>query len=200
MGSQRIKHLAQPSDEKIINLEEPTLSDDKGTKELSQHWRCKIILINGTRTMTENLNINNEKIINLADPTSNQDASRKKYVNTVTNNINMTNHYMKNFRSPIYSFDAANKAYVDPTTSSASDPSITKDLNMKDNKITHLKGPISNQDGTTKFYVDTGYAKTFSIDGTRAMTGNLNVNNKKIITLGFHQMGQMQAIKGMLTW
>lgn len=124
MGSQRIKHLAQPSDEKIINLEEPTLSDDKGTKELSQHWRCKIILINGTRTMTENLNINNEKIINLADPTSNQDASRKKYVNTVTNNINMTNHYMKNFRSPIYSFDAANKAYVDPKTSSASDPSI----------------------------------------------------------------------------
>ena len=37
MGSQRIKHLAQPSDEKIINLEEPTLSDDKGTKEVSRH-------------------------------------------------------------------------------------------------------------------------------------------------------------------
>ena len=58
---------------------------------------------------------------------------------------------------------------------------MTEVLNKASNNETPI--PISNQDAKTKAYVDTGDAKSFFIDGTRAMTGNLNLNNNKIINL-----------------
>ena len=63
------------------------------------------------------------------------------------------------------------------------------DLNVGNNKIVGLATPVSNTDAATKKYVDDNSGGSPDLsdylekDGTVAMTGNLNLNNNKIVNL-----------------
>lgn len=111
-------------------------------------------------TMSGNLDMNNNRIYNLPQPNGDQEPTPKKWV-----------------------FDN----FLNKSTGVMAGP-----LNMSNNKITNLAQPTNNNDVTNKTYVDTKLStKVNSItltnylkkDGTVAMTGNLNLNNNKIINI-----------------
>ena len=66
---------------------------------------------------------------------------------------------------------------------------MTGNLNVDNNKIVGLATPTSNTDAATKKYVDDNAGGSPNLsdylekDGTVAMTGNLNLNNHKIVNL-----------------
>ena len=67
---------------------------------------------------------------------------------------------------------------------------MSYNLNMNNKKINHLAPPTSLNDATNKKYVDdtlllnnVAMSNYLKKDGTVAMTGNLNLNNNKIVGL-----------------
>ena len=110
--------------------------------------------------LSGNLNLNNNRIYNIPDPDGDKQPTPKKWI--VDN-------------------------YLNKSTGVMAGP-----LNMSNNKITHLATPTDNNDAANKTYVHTKLAtKVNSVtwnncvkkDGTVAMTGNLNMNNHKIMNL-----------------
>ena len=55
---------------------------------------------------------------------------------------------------------------------------------MNSRKIENLGDPVDDGDGTNKKYVDDGDDKLLPRDGSKTMTGDLNMNNKRIINAG----------------
>jgi hypothetical protein len=89
------------------------------------------LLVDGSNSMLNNLNLNNNRIINLANPTNNQDAASKLYCDTnsliVESNcllINGTNY-------------------------------MEADMDLNSHKIINLTDPSNTQDAATKNYIDT---------------------------------------------
>ena len=76
--------------------------------------------------------------------------------------------------------DFSDKKYVDskPFTIDAS-----KGLDMKGNKVIHVADPTSATDGGKKRYIDTKTSNHLKTDGTRVMTGNLNINSRSRINV-----------------
>ena len=57
-----------------------------------------------------------------------------------------------------------------------------KGLDMKDSKVINVEDPTSATD-RRKRYVDTKTSNHLKTDGTRVMTGNLNMKNRNMIKL-----------------
>ena len=113
--------------------------------------------------------MNNKKINNLAPPTDLNDATNKKYVDDtlLLNNTAMANYLKK-----------------DGTVA------MTGNLNLGSKKIVSLATPTSNTDASTKKYVDDTVAANkvndslfFRSDGSKKMTGNIDMNNNRILNL-----------------
>src|SRR6266853_4263416 len=83
----------------------------------------KYLRLDGTNSMTNNLNMNSNKINNLTDPTSAQDAVTKNYIDS----LNISTIYLK----------------LDGTSS------MTGNLLMGNNRIWNVMDPTSNQDAAT---------------------------------------------------
>ena len=54
---------------------------------------------------------------------------------------------------------------------------------MKDSKVINVEDPTSATDRRNKRYVDTKTSNYLKTDGTRVMTGNLNMKNRNMINL-----------------
>ena len=54
---------------------------------------------------------------------------------------------------------------------------------MKGNKVIHVADPTSATDGGKKRYIDTKTSNHLKTDGTRVMTGNLNMNSRSRINV-----------------
>ena len=76
--------------------------------------------------------------------------------------------------------DFSDKKYVDSKTFTID---ASKGLDMKGNKVIHVADPTSATDGGKKRYIDTKTSNHLKTDGTRAMTGNLNMNSKSRINV-----------------
>ncbi|CAH3189265.1 unnamed protein product, partial [Porites evermanni] len=129
----------------------------------------KYLHVTGTNGMSYNLNMNNKKINHLAPPTSLNDATNKKYVDDtlLLNNVAMSNYLKK-----------------DGTVA------MTGNLNINNNKIVSLATPTNNTDASTKKYVDDTVAANkvnvnsfFKSDGSKKMTGSIDMNNNRILNL-----------------
>ena len=188
---------------RIQNLPAPLDVDEPATKQYADsHFFYK----DGSHPMTGNVNINNKRIYNLPLPTGNNQPTTLgftdlKYLHLdgsvpMGQNLNMNNKNINHLRPPTSDTDAATKKYVDdpiPNTSSfiKKDGSIamTGNLNVDNNKIVGLATPTSNTDAATKKYVDDNAGGSPDLsdylekDGIVAMTGNLNLNNHKIVNL-----------------
>ena len=103
----------------------------------------------------------------------------------------MDNHKIKDMAQPTDDNDAVNKHYVDHNFLNRLTPNaLGGELDMRGHKIIVLGNPSDPNDASTKAYVDTEIAKIPSVgsdlsvylkkDGSVAMTGNLDMNNKQI--------------------
>jgi len=79
--------------------------------------------------------------------------------------------------------------------------SMNVDLDLGNNKLVNLAGPIQNNDGETKEYVDVEISKvggsnnSLPLDGSKSMTGDLDMNNNKIINLLVDENDDGSAVK-----
>ena len=129
----------------IDNLKAPTASDHACTrgytdnKVNSKADRSDLddyMKLDGSKSMTGNLNMDNNRITNLPSPYFTHKAVTKDYVTTVMNhppsifldrqgkssmlgNLNMNNHLIQNVKDPDNTDDCANKKYVDSQISKA---------------------------------------------------------------------------------
>ena len=70
------------------------------------------------------------------------------------------------------------KKYVDSKTFTLN---VSKGLDMNGNKVINIADPTSATDGSNARHVNTKTSNYLKTDGTRVMTGNLNMNNRSII-------------------
>ena len=127
------------------------------------------LALDGSRAMTGDLNMGAKKITNLADPVDPQDAITKKYLE-------------EHGSSEV---DDTNYMFVDGSKS------MTGDLNMDNHKAINLADPVDPQDvvnyrtliqAINSLEVD--ISNTYlALNGSKAMTGNLDMGTKKIINL-----------------
>ena len=134
----------------------------------------------GTILYFEPINMNNQKIVNLSLPTDNKDAANKEYVDDE---------------------DAKQDIAINDLSSRKADRSevlllngsqnMTGNLSMNGNRIFSLPIPTGPQQPVTKTYLESQIASIpqpdlslyLKVDGSRAMTGDLNINDKKITDL-----------------
>ena len=181
---------------RILNLKSPLDADEPATK---QYADSSYLPRDGSRTMLNNLSMNNNKITDVAKPTNNNDVATKKYVDdnsgggggggatttsrlTIDSDIDMKNTYrIKNLRTPLDSKEAVTKYYVDNTFLDRDGSYPMKgNLNMDNYKILNLQSPRSNTEPTTLAFSNIKY---LHVGGTNRMLNSLNMNNQKIINL-----------------
>ena len=108
---------------------------------------------------------------------------------TADGNYDMVGKKLTNVGAPTSDTDSATKKYVDTHSGGGKTSLIIVDSNidMKSQySIKKLKTPSDNDDAATKKYVDDSKVDGsvfFKLDGTRPMTGNLNMNNQRILNI-----------------
>ena len=100
--------------------------------------------------------------------------------------INMNNNTIYNVKDPVQADQATNKKYVDNQLAKKLDKEA--DIDMKNYSIINLDLPSNQRDAACVEFVnnridDMTQKKFLKVDGTNNMTGNLNLNNNKIINL-----------------
>ena len=108
---------------------------------------------------------------------------------TTDGNYDMVGKKLTNVGAPTSDTDSATKKYVDTNSESGKTSLLAVDSNidMKSQfSMTNLKTPSNNDDAANKKYVDDSKVDGsvfLKLDGTRLMTGNLDMNNKRIFNL-----------------
>ena len=100
--------------------------------------------------------------------------------------IDMNNNTIYNVKDPVQADQAINKKYVDNQLVKKLDKDV--DIDMKNNSIINLNLPSNPRDAACVEFVnyridDMTQKKFLKLDGTNNMTGNLRLNNNKIINL-----------------
>ena len=124
------------------------------------------------------------KVINYQD-TRNIFLSKKEG-GKMEASIDMNNNTIYNVKVPVQADQATNKKYVDNRLVKKLDKD--DDIDMKNNSIINLNLPSNLRDAAcvefVNYRIDDITQKNFlKLDGTNNMTGNLNLNNNKIINL-----------------
>ena len=100
-------------------------------------------------------------------------------------NIDMNNNTIFNVKDPTQADHATNKKYVDNQLVKKLDKNV--DIDMTNKSITNLKFPSNQKDATSVEFVNKRLSETqkeyLKLDGTTSMSGDLNLNNNKIINL-----------------
>ena len=154
-------------------------------------------------TADGNYDMNKKKLTSVGAPSDNTDAATKKYVDdnssgsllssklTVDSNINMNHKSIKNLYPPQDNNDSATKFYVDAKFLHVNGSnSMIGNLIMNNKKIVNVNAPTNQNDASNKKYVDDTVAANkvdvspyFKKDGSKKMTGNIDMNNNRIYNL-----------------
>ena len=160
----------------ITNLKTPSNNDDAANKKYVDDSKVDgsvFLKLDGTRSMTGNLDMNNKRIFNIPNPTGSKQPIPLAYgdlaylhvdgSNMMTNHMNMNNKKIINLITPTNNTDATTKKYVDDIISNQDFSSffkkdgsrvMTSDLNIGGHKIINLENPTSDSDAASKKYVD----------------------------------------------
>ena len=128
--------------------------------------------LDGARSMTGKLDMNNNPILNIPAPNKNNQPIPLAYgdlaylhvdgSNMMTNDLNMDNKGITNLKTPKNKKDAATKKYVDqkstpqdlsPFLKKDGSVSMTESLNMNGYKIINLEDPALDNDAVNKSYM-----------------------------------------------
>ena len=123
------------------------------------------------------------KVINYQD-TRNIFLSKKEG-GKMEASIDMNNNTTYNVKDPLQADQATNKKYVDNQLAKKLDKEA--DIDMKNKSIINLKFPSNQKDATSVEFVNRRLSETqknyLKLDGTTSMSGDLNLNNNKIVNL-----------------
>ena len=177
-------NIDMKSQYQITKLKTPSDNDDAATKKYVDDSKVDgtvFLKLDGTRSMTGNLDMNNKRILNIPAPNGNNQPTPLAYSdlvylkvdgsNSMTNNnyLNMNNKKIINLITPTNNSDATTKKYVDDSISNQDfssffkkdgSISMTSDLNIGGHKIINLENPSSDSDAATKKYVDSNLHQT----------------------------------------
>ena len=159
----------------------------------------------GTILNFEPINMNNEKIINIGNPTDPKDAVNKEYVDSQdakqdiaindieTRKADKTYVDSQDFKQDIAINDiSTRKADRSEVLLRNGSQNMTGNLSMDNNRIFSLPIPTGPQQPVTKTYLESQIASIpqpdlslyLKVDGSRAMTGDLNMNDNIITNCG----------------
>ena len=101
---------------------------------------------------------------------------------TSNGDYDMVNKKLRNVGAPTSNTDAATKKYVDDNSGGKTSVlTIDSNTDMKDTyRILNLKAPSDEDEPVTKKYAESNF---FYRDGSQPMTGDIDMNNKKIKNL-----------------
>ena len=120
----------------------------------------------------------------------------KKEGGSMLQSLDMNNHFITNIKDPVNSDHGVNKKYVDNQLVKKLDKDTT--IDMKDNSITNVKFPVNQKDVATVEYITqriTNSQKNYlKLDGTTSMSGDLNLNNNKIVNLQTDSKNSKSAV------
>ena len=120
----------------------------------------------------------------------------KKEGGSMEQTLDMNNNTIFNVKDPLQADQATNKKYVDNQLAIKLDKDTT--IDMKDNAITNVKFPVNQKDVATVEYITqriTNSQKNYlKLDGTTSMSGDLNLNNNKIINLQTDSKNSKSAV------
>ncbi|PFX11682.1 hypothetical protein AWC38_SpisGene24497, partial [Stylophora pistillata] len=174
-------------------------ADDKAVSEAH-----KCLPLDGSRSMTGDLNLNNKKAINSAAPTTGTDFCNKTYVDTelakkhdigsvdlsdyrdktkgvdIEKPLNFTSIHGADRQISGISDQPLNGTSVVNANKLQSELVKTADLRTMSNE---LDGKLDKTTFNTEIAKKSNSSKVLLLDGTRAMTGNLNMNSKSITNL-----------------
>ena len=177
---------------KITDLATPTNDSDACTKKY-------LIDTCMTQNGRGDRNLEGKKLYNVSQTFNTEDLIPDiKYIKNhsiwpdAQGNWNAKNKVIFNNAINGYNTDVVYVKWVNDRFVKLAGSTMTGDLNMSNNKITNIGNPTSNNDGVNKSYVDTKLATKANSailvnylkkDGSVAMTGDLNLNGKKISNL-----------------
>ena len=190
---------------RILKLKTPTDVNEPATKSYTDNLvNTKVadyVKRDGTVAMTGDFNTNGHKILNLRTPTSNSEPATKNYVDNnflnldgsekMTGNLDMNNKQINNLPLPTGNKQPTPLGFSDlEYLHDAGTNKMTNRLNMDNKSIINLKPPTAASDAANKKYVDDKFlidgvtmSNYLKKDGSVPLTGNLNLNSKKIINL-----------------
>ena len=120
----------------------------------------------------------------------------KKEGGSMEQTLDMNNNTIFNVKDPLQADQATNKKYVDNQLAKKLDKDTT--IDMKDNAITNVKFSVNQKDVATVEYITqriTNSQKNYlKLDGTTSMSGDLNLNNNKIINLQTDSKNSKSAV------
>ena len=120
----------------------------------------------------------------------------KKEGGSMLQSLDMNNHFITNIKDPVNSDHGVNKKYVDNQLAKKLDKNTT--IDMKDNAIINVKFPVNQKDVATVEYITqkiTNSQKNYlKLNGTTSMSGDLNLNNNKIVNLQTDSKNSKSAV------
>ena len=120
----------------------------------------------------------------------------KKEGGSMLQPLDMNNHFITNIKDPVNSDHGVNKKYVDNQLSKKLDKDAT--IDMKNKSIINLNLPTNPRDATCVEFVNYRLSETqknyLKLDGTTSMTGDLNLNNNKIVNLQTDSKNSKSAV------
>ena len=195
---------------KLVNVKQGTNNDDVVTKsqldsEIANIWSVytnQFVKKSGA-TMTGDLILqpqsypihgNLNKVISYN--TTRDIFLSKKEGGSMLQTLDMNNNFLTNVKNPINADHGVNKKYVDNQLVKKLDKDTT--IDMKDKAITNVKFPVNQKDVATVEYITqriTNSQKNYlKHDGTTSMSGDLNLNNNKIINLQTDSKNSKSAV------
>ena len=191
---------------KLVNVKQGTNNDDVVTKSQLDSEIANISSFDTTQfvkksgaTMTGNLILqaqsypihgNTNKIISYN--TMRDIFLSKKEGGSMLQSLDMNNNFLINVKDPVNADHGTNKKYVDNQLVKKLDKDTT--IDMKDNAITNVKFPVNQKDVATVEYITNSQKNYLKLDGTTSMSGDLNLNNNKIVNLQTDSKNSKSAV------
>ena len=116
----------------------------------------------------------------------------KKEGGSMLQPLDMNNHFITNIKDPVNSDHGVNKKYVDNQLAKKLDKGAK--IDMKNNAITNVKFPVNQKDVATVEYITNSQKNYLKLDGTKSMSGDLNLNNNKIVNLQTDSKNSKSAV------
>ena len=187
------------NNEKIVNIDNPTDDKDVSNKKYVDNQIANVgvsatslLPLDGSRKMVGNLDMNNNKIYNILDPSGPKQPttllfSDNRYLQldgtkSMTGNLDMNNNRINSCGrltmnndtvSPIEMYGSKILNCGGLTMNNDFNSSIS----MNNNRIYNLPNPTGDQQPVPLVFGDNRYLKR---DGSKAMTGNLNMDDHVI--------------------
>ena len=120
----------------------------------------------------------------------------KKEGGSMLQSLDMNNHFITNIKDPVNSDHGVNKKYVDNQLVKKLDKDTT--IDMKNKLIVNLNLPTNKRDAACVEFVNYRLSETqknyLKLDGTISMSGDLNLNNNKIVNLQTDSKNSKSAV------